>query len=228
MKQTLTPPYHPASNGAAERSVQILKQNLTKQVLHSGDKLSTSRKLATFLFTYRNTPHMVTGETPASMFLKRKPRTRLSSLHPNIAESVEKQQKNQQRYHDLANHKLREFKMHDGVQVKNFQGGAVKWKYGVVVKRLGPLNYLVKIGNQTKKVHVDHMLPNSLTDQNLKENDTTEDWDFVPLEVSPTEPPTSNDTPSASDSSSDNTHAETRRYPQRTRRPVKRFEMVEL
>ena len=46
------------------------------------------------------------------------------------------------------------------------------------------------------------MLPNSLTDQDLKENDTTEDWDFVPLEV----PPTSNDTPNASASCSDNTH----------------------
>ena len=68
------------------------------------------------------------------------------------------------------------------------------------------------------------MLPNSLTDQDLKEYVTTEDWDFVPLEV----PPTSNDTPSASDSCSDNTHAETRRYPQRSRRPVKRFELVEL
>ena len=66
------------------------------------------------------------------------------------------------------------------------------------------LNYLVKIGNQMKKVHVDHMLPNSLTDNDMTEKSTTDDWDFGLLEMPPTqEPPTNNDSPSAS--SSDNT-----------------------
>ena len=101
-------------------------------------------------------------------------------------------------------------------------------EHGVVAKRLGPSNFSVKIGNQTKKVHVDYMLHNSLTDKDLKEVDTTEDWDSVPLEVPPTELLTSSDTPSASASCSENTHTETRRYPQRSRRSVKCFELVEL
>ena len=33
IKHTLTPPYHPASNGATESSVQTLKQALRKQVV---------------------------------------------------------------------------------------------------------------------------------------------------------------------------------------------------
>ena len=120
VKQTLSPPYHPALNGAAEQSIQILKRSLERQVLHSKDSLSTAHKLANFLFAYRNTPHTVTEETPVSLFLKRAPHTRLSLLYPNLAESVEKQQQNQKNYHDSTNQKLREFKPHEAVQVKKF------------------------------------------------------------------------------------------------------------
>ena len=99
VKQTLVAPYHPASNDAAERLVQILKRSLEKQVLESHNSLSVSHKLANFLFACRNTPHTVTGETPALMFLKRSPRTRLSLLHPNVAEAVESQRQRQQKCH---------------------------------------------------------------------------------------------------------------------------------
>ena len=54
VKQTLLPPYHPASNEAAERSVQILKRSLEKQVLHFNGLFSTSHELANFLFAYDN------------------------------------------------------------------------------------------------------------------------------------------------------------------------------
>ena len=53
IKHTLTPPYHPASNRAAERSVQMLKQALRKQVAshHEGQpKLTIEHRLANFLF----------------------------------------------------------------------------------------------------------------------------------------------------------------------------------
>ena len=78
--------------------------------------------------------------------------------------------------HDSTNYDLREFKIHDGVSSYKFQGGAEKWKYGFVVKWLRPLNYLVKIGNQTKKVYVDHMLPNSLTEKDLKKMTPLRIW----------------------------------------------------
>ena len=45
-------PYHPSTNGLAERYVQTFKRNLKKM---STGSLQT--KLSRFLFTYRNTPH---------------------------------------------------------------------------------------------------------------------------------------------------------------------------
>lgn len=55
----------------AERAVQTLKEAL---------KLAT--RLAHFLFQYRNTPHTMTGRSPAELLLGRKPRTLLHLLHP--------------------------------------------------------------------------------------------------------------------------------------------------
>ena len=59
---TRVPPYHPASNVAAERSVQTTKVVLTKRVLDGrANTLSLEHKLANFLISNCNTPHTVTG-----------------------------------------------------------------------------------------------------------------------------------------------------------------------
>ena len=77
VKHIKSAPFHVASNGAAERLVQSLKQALEKDkssgrpVQHSVDN---------FLFAYRNTLHATTGITPAELFLKGQVRTRLSQL----------------------------------------------------------------------------------------------------------------------------------------------------
>jgi transposase InsO family protein len=85
VKQTLVAPYSPKSNGAAEKSVQVVKAVLLKQ-LAEVDPVKTVRtvqqKLDDFLIMYRATPSTVTGVTPTELMVGRKVRTRLSLLRP--------------------------------------------------------------------------------------------------------------------------------------------------
>lgn len=78
-----TAPYHPSSNGLAERAVQTFKSALKKSTtanLHSN--------LASFLFHYRLTPHSTTGVAPAELLMGRRPRCHLDLLHPSVESRV--------------------------------------------------------------------------------------------------------------------------------------------
>ena len=61
-----SPPYHPASNGLAERAVQTFKAAMKRA---SGP---LEVRLSAFLFQYRNTPHTTTGVSPATCMLLKK------------------------------------------------------------------------------------------------------------------------------------------------------------
>jgi hypothetical protein len=93
---TKSPPYHPQSNGLAEGFVKISKHYLQKvdlakdalkQINEECEKERSSQRkerlIAGFLFSYRNTPSVTTGLSPADMILKAPPRTALSMLKPN-------------------------------------------------------------------------------------------------------------------------------------------------
>jgi len=67
IKHTLVPPYHPQSNGAAERSVKVVKEALVKQVLEGNKGRSMKHRLADFLLRYRTTPHSTTGAASAEL-----------------------------------------------------------------------------------------------------------------------------------------------------------------
>ena len=79
-----TAPYHPASNGLAERAVQTVKEGLRE--LFSG---CLETNLSPFLFQYRLTPHTTTGQSPAQLLLGRRPRSHLDLLHPDLTFCVE-------------------------------------------------------------------------------------------------------------------------------------------
>ena len=63
-------PYHPSTNGLADRAIQTLKGNLKKS---KTGPLET--RISRFLFKYRTTPHTTTGISPAELLMGRQLRS---------------------------------------------------------------------------------------------------------------------------------------------------------
>ena len=85
VKYTLCPPYHPASNGFAEKYVQTFKRMFGKM-----EPRVFAHKVAKVLFDYGNAPHSTTGISPAELFLIRAPRTQISLFKPCLQWKVQK------------------------------------------------------------------------------------------------------------------------------------------
>ena len=133
IKHIKSAPYHPSTNGAVERLVQTFKKSM-KASAHDGR--THSQRLASFLLSYRTTPHSTTNEMPSELFLKRKLRTRLDLLKPDVNKSVSVGQAKQKNNHDRKC-RSREYFVGQNVQAHNFWAGP-RWVTGVIVERLGP------------------------------------------------------------------------------------------
>ena len=140
IKHITSAPYHPSSNGLAERSVQIVKKGLKKIT-----RGSMRTRLAQILFAYRLTPQSTTGVSPSELLLGRRPRSRLDLLKPNTAERVEENQLKQKEKHDQRSRE-RNFAVDDDVFVRNYHNGD-KWLSGKILKKTGPVSYKVRLEN---------------------------------------------------------------------------------
>ena len=167
-------PYHPSSNGAAERFVQSFKQAM-KAGAESTPPIS--QRLSNFLLTYRTTSHATTNTPPCEMFLGRRVRTRFDLLHPSCDRHVRDKQATQKACHDHhARH--RELGVDQEVMARNWRPGP-EWVRGVVMERLGPLTYHIRTSSgQLWKRHIDQV--RELGDHPEKRTASTEmsDLDF--------------------------------------------------
>ncbi|XP_064387325.1 uncharacterized protein K02A2.6-like [Halichondria panicea] len=151
INQILSAPYHPSTNGLAERAVQVVKKGLKKET-----KGSMRSRLATVLFAYRLTAQSTTGQSPSELLLGRRPRSRLDLLKPNTAERVERQQAKQVKQHDNRARE-RSFEPGDLVYVRNYQSGN-RWLPGVIQEKTGPVSFRAKMQNgQVRRCHVDQV-----------------------------------------------------------------------
>ena len=143
-------PYHPASNGLAERAVQTLKAAIRK----SGSEVTLEIQISWFLFRYRLTPHSKTGVSPAELLMNKRPRSRLDLLHPDISGRVRENQEQQKAKHDKHTC-TRSFKVGDLVSTKN-QGTGVPWLPGVIVTMTSSEQGIIRLEDVIRR-HIDHL-----------------------------------------------------------------------
>ncbi|XP_065185812.1 uncharacterized protein K02A2.6-like [Sycon ciliatum] len=150
IRHTLVSPYHPSSNGLAERAVQTVKSGLAKM---SGPDLET--RLARFLFQYRMTPQSTTGRSPFELLWKEhRPRSRLDLVFPDSGKKVLDKQCTA---HDRGGANVYQFYCGDAVWAMNFNSSQ-KWIAGTVEEQLGPLTFTVRlVDNRVWKRHSDHL-----------------------------------------------------------------------
>ena len=111
--------------------------------------------MARFFFSYRTTQSSTTGQTPAELFLNRRPRTRLDLLRPDLRRKTSNKQADQKSHHDK-HYREREFLIGESVLVQNFRGKP-KWLEATVIERTGPVSYKTQVGNEIWKRLVDQM-----------------------------------------------------------------------
>ena len=158
IEQPPVAPYHPSSNAQVERYVNIFKRGMEKL---KRTTLSLSQKIATVLMTYRNTKHQTTLRTPAELFLKIHPRTKLSMLKPHLERDVNENQERSKLYHDRKSAKrTRKFVVGEKVKTRDYRGGDLRKKKvinGVIVEKIGPVRYLIDVGYCVYNRHVDQI-----------------------------------------------------------------------
>ena len=98
IQRILVSPYHPSSNGLAERFVQTFKYAMESSA--DDPASSIQRRIQNFLLSYRSTPQATTGSFSAKLFLQRELRTWLSLVTPYIASHVASQQDKMKCNHD--------------------------------------------------------------------------------------------------------------------------------
>lgn len=142
-------PFHPASNGQAERYVATLKNALRSLNTYPG---SIQQRLNTFLYSYRRAPNVTTGYSPAMLFLGREIRSRLDLLRPDPVKLIsDRLHKSRTWFND------KHYEPGDIVAVRSYKSPNKKWAIGKVVAKDGILNYTIMVEGELCRRHVNQI-----------------------------------------------------------------------
>ncbi|XP_036347960.1 uncharacterized protein K02A2.6-like [Rhagoletis pomonella] len=132
-----TAPFHPSSNGLAERYVRTFKQAFKKIMMEEGN---AERALYKYLATYRSTPNPRNSKSPAEMLHGRQPRTILSALFPTSTTPHATKSK---------------FTIGNSVWIRSYSGP--RWIQGKISKVQGNRMYVVESGSVANRRHQDQI-----------------------------------------------------------------------
>ena len=145
-----SPPYHPQSNGLAERHVQTVKQAI-KKMLMQNSTLTIEQQIVNFLFSYRNTPSSTTGLSPNEYIFKIKPRTLLDLIKPKEGKKILVSKRD-----DYVRPPI--FSVNEKVLVGKLGPYTdVQWKEGSIVKCMSAVTYLVNVDGTLMYKHVNSL-----------------------------------------------------------------------
>ncbi|XP_063363538.1 uncharacterized protein LOC134652296 [Cydia amplana] len=147
-----TTPYHPKTNGLAERAVRTFKERM----LASDRSLDLHERLNSFLRGYRNTPRRSTDRSPYEMMFGRSIRTTFDLWKPDVRENMEKARLKQILRPTNKVVVPPVYKPGDKVWINKPIGKGSD--PGTIIKCNGPYSYEVELTNGVhKRKHVDQL-----------------------------------------------------------------------
>ena len=188
-----TAPYHPASNGIAERFVRSFKEGMIKE--QQSGQTNKGTALRNVLRNYRWTPHTTTGIPPAEALFQRPIRTELARLKPSATKLKIKQTK---------------YDTGQSIWMMNHQRNKrFEWKPGVIKRKVGSMMYEIELADGQSSIrHQNQLRPRQ------EENNQLDDLEAIPDDLlNRIKPSVSVEHPGQQSS----------RYPRRQRRPPDRY-----
>ena len=180
IRHVTSAPYHPATNGCAERAVQTFKAALKKMKCSSGETIMTL--VNRFLFHYRITPATTTGQSPTELLMGRELKSAIPLLKPDLNRRLRSHHENSIKQSGAR--VVRNLCIGEPVWVRLYGAGA-KWVQGVIVKQTGPVSYHVQTDSHgLLRKHVDQIQTRMEPDI-VSNSDNMESVDVPPIQ--PTE-----------------------------------------
>lgn len=147
-------PYHPRTNGLAERFVRTFK---TRMASSRNDNKTQIQRLRNFLFNYRNTPHNTTNKSPNEMIFGRRLTTTLDNIKPNLKDDLRfKNIKQEIENERLTKNASRNFSKEENVYVRtNLEK---QWTPAKIIDRTNRYSYKLRTSDGIeRRRHSDHI-----------------------------------------------------------------------